>query len=190
MKNGELTDKQKAFADYYIIYKNATKAAKLAGYRGNDVVLASVGSENLRKPKIRAYIDRAFQERVMSRNEVLVRLTEIATGSAEDYLSVDPHDSRIATLDIGRLINDGKGHLVRRYSHTKNGVVVELHSAHEALRDIAKYHQLFGDEARISVQVKLVTYLREGRIRPQQVLERWPNLAEQLFAEAGINVDH
>ena len=39
-----LTLKQKAFADYYIEFGNATEAARQAGYKGNDVTLAAVGS--------------------------------------------------------------------------------------------------------------------------------------------------
>jgi hypothetical protein len=37
--------------------------------------------------------------------------------------------------------------------------------------------------------VKIVSLLRDGRIKPEQVRERWPNLADQLFAEAGVDVD-
>ena len=41
---------------------NATKAARFAGYTGNDTTLASVGAENLRKPNIRSEITRRRQE--------------------------------------------------------------------------------------------------------------------------------
>ncbi len=50
-----LTSKQKKFVASYT--GNATEAARLAGYSGNDVTLAAVGSENLRKPEIAAAID-------------------------------------------------------------------------------------------------------------------------------------
>ncbi len=189
MKRDELTVKQKAFADYYIIHKNATKAARLAGYKGSDNVMARVGWENVRNPKIRAYIDRAFSQQVMSRDEVLARLASIASGDAADYMRVDEHDSRIVQLDVGRLVREGKGHLIKRYSQTKRGTTVELYSAHEALRDLAKFYRLFGDEAQVSITAKIVVLLRDGRLKPSQVKERWPNLADQLFAEAGINVD-
>lgn len=83
--NTRLTAKQQAFADFYIIHKNATKAARLAGYSGDDNAMAVIGARNLRNAKIRAYIDRAFQEQVMSRDEVLARLASIAGGDGTGW---------------------------------------------------------------------------------------------------------
>ena len=50
----ELTLKQRLFVEAYTgeARGNATQAARLAGYRGNDKTLAQVGKENLRKPTI------------------------------------------------------------------------------------------------------------------------------------------
>lgn len=187
MKRHELTAKQKAFADHYIIRKNGVEAARLAGYMGNDNTLAVIAHENLRKPKIRAHIDRAFSEQVMSRDEVLARLASIAGGDAADYLKVDEHDSRVVMLDVGALVKAGKGHLIKRYSQTKRGTTVELYSAHEALRDLAKVYRLFGEEP-VSVEVKIINLIRDGRIPPEKVRDRWPNLADRLFTEAGVDV--
>jgi hypothetical protein len=49
-----LSEKQRRFVEAYMgaAAGNATQAARLAGYKGNDVTLASVGAENLRKPQI------------------------------------------------------------------------------------------------------------------------------------------
>lgn len=46
----KLTQKQQKFVDLY--EGNATEAAKLAGYRGDNQTLRSVGRENLTKPHI------------------------------------------------------------------------------------------------------------------------------------------
>jgi phage terminase small subunit len=54
-KKVKLSDKQKAFCHYYIIDWNATKAAILAGYSHN--CAQQIGSENLLKPVIQAYIE-------------------------------------------------------------------------------------------------------------------------------------
>ena len=55
----ELTEKQRRFVEAYCgeAKGNATEAASLAGYKGNDVTLASTGYENLRKPQIAHAID-------------------------------------------------------------------------------------------------------------------------------------
>lgn len=54
-----LTPKQARFVEAYMgaAAGNATEAARLAGYKGNDVTLASVGKENLRKPQIAEQIN-------------------------------------------------------------------------------------------------------------------------------------
>ena len=45
-----MTDKQKAWIDYYKQGKSVTEAAKLAGYKAkDDNCFSSIGSENLRK---------------------------------------------------------------------------------------------------------------------------------------------
>jgi hypothetical protein len=61
---GKLTEKQRRFVDAYLgeAAGNATKAARLAGYKGNDNTLASVGTENLRKPAIAEAIEHAQRQ--------------------------------------------------------------------------------------------------------------------------------
>jgi hypothetical protein len=56
-----LTVKQEAFVEAYLgeAFGNATQAAALAKYKGNDATLAEVGAENLRKP----YIQEAIKDR-------------------------------------------------------------------------------------------------------------------------------
>jgi hypothetical protein len=56
MPNTKLTLKQQRFVAAYLgpAQGNATEAARLAGYHGNRVTLAAVGSENLRNPLIQA----------------------------------------------------------------------------------------------------------------------------------------
>lgn len=54
----KLTLKQQAFVDSFIgiAAGNATEAARLAGYKGNDVTLGAVGAENIKKPQIQKTI--------------------------------------------------------------------------------------------------------------------------------------
>ncbi|MGV8164633.1 MAG: terminase small subunit [Alkaliphilus sp.] len=74
----ELTLKQRAFADYYIELGNATEAARRAGY--SKKTLAIIGFENLRKLKIKTYIDKRLEKiefaRIASAAEVLQYLTK------------------------------------------------------------------------------------------------------------------
>lgn len=55
-----MTNKQKRFCEEYLIDLNATQAAIRAGYSPDSA--ASIGSENMQKPDIRARIDKAIAE--------------------------------------------------------------------------------------------------------------------------------
>lgn len=162
----ELTGKQKAFVNAYLgeAKFNATHAARLAGYKGDDTTLAAVGYENLRKPQIEAEVRARFNEATMSANEVLARLTEIATGRITDFLDEDGAFSLKVTKQRG------KDHLLKKLKIKRStkkvesypegrederetietalmheDVELEMYSAHEALRDLGKFHKLFAE---------------------------------------------
>ena len=81
-----LSEKQKAFCDYYIANGgNGTQAAKDAGYKGkNDKVFDSVARENLGKPRIKKYIDERMakieSKRIASADEAMQIITSLARG--------------------------------------------------------------------------------------------------------------
>lgn len=81
-----MTEKQKRFADFYIKFGNATEAAKKAGYSVKTAY--SLGSENLSKPEIKAYIDsriaKADKKRIASADEVLEFLTKAMQGKFKE----------------------------------------------------------------------------------------------------------
>lgn len=162
----ELTGKQQAFINAYLSNGfNATDAARTAGYEGNDVTLASVGYENLRKPQIALEVSARFNEAAMSANEVLFRLSEIASGKVTDFVNEDgDFDLRLAKqrkkehllkkLKIKRRSKkvesfaegEEEDREVLETSIIDEDVEFETYSAHEALRDLGKFHKLFTDK--------------------------------------------
>lgn len=82
-KNG-LTDKQKRFCDEYLCDMNATQAAIRAGYSKRTAY--RTGCDNLKKPQIRAYIDKRMAEKgaelIATQNEVLQYLTSVMRGES------------------------------------------------------------------------------------------------------------
>lgn len=76
----EPTEKQKRFIDYYIETGNATEAARLAGYKGNN--LNRIGSENLSKldTLIQEKLAQKDAERIASQDEVLAYLSAVMRG--------------------------------------------------------------------------------------------------------------
>lgn len=94
MRN-QLTPKQKAFADYYIETGNATEAAKKAGYSKGSA--RQIGTENLSKPSISAYIaDRTKpteEKRIATADDVMVFLTSMMNGEIKDAFGLDPNNA-------------------------------------------------------------------------------------------------
>lgn len=76
----KLTGKQEAFVIAYVgdARFNATDAARLAGYSGNDATLAVQGSENIRKPKILQAIKARLQDKIGDADRALAEVASIA----------------------------------------------------------------------------------------------------------------
>lgn len=87
----KLTPKQKAFADAYIETGNASEAARRAGYKAETA--GEMGSENLKKPHVSAYINERMrpteQKRIASADEVLLFLSGVMRGEIRDQFGLD-----------------------------------------------------------------------------------------------------
>lgn len=73
----KLTEKQKAFADYYIESLNAKESAIKAGY--SEKTASEMGYENLNKPHIKDYIDERLGEASSSRIATIKEIMEFHT---------------------------------------------------------------------------------------------------------------
>ena len=79
-----MTEKQKRFADEYLVDLNATQAAIRAGYSENTA--RQIGQQNLTKLDVRAYIDEQLEalhnERTADAAEVMEYLTSVLRGES------------------------------------------------------------------------------------------------------------
>lgn len=84
-----MTEKQKKFADEYLVDLNGTRAYK-AAYPSvkNDNTAAAGASELLRNPKVRAYLDERLEqlrsERTADIQEILEYLTAVMRGEEKE----------------------------------------------------------------------------------------------------------
>ncbi len=200
-KEVKLTGKEKKFVEFYIgeAHFNGTEAARLAGYKGNRVTLASVAYENLRKPQIRKEIDLCLSAMTMPANVVLTRLTEISEGKVTDFYDENGKFS----LELAK--ERGKDHLIKKIKQKRTvrqkktevrenmrsflaedeiadieseveiiyeETEFEIYSAHEAIRDLGKHHKLFTDKTEVehTGQVSVV------RVPPKVTPEQWKQL--------------
>ena len=125
-----LTTRQKLFIYYYLECRNGTKSAKMAGYKGNDVTLSAVASENLRKPLIREALERVYHSRVMSSDHVLAELSDIATAPWRDFVEVK-------TGENGEIVN----------------AQLRLADKIRALELTGKYYKLFTEKTEIETNL-------------------------------------
>ena len=86
-----MTDRQRAFADYYIECGNATEAARRAGY--SKKCAQQIGAENLLKPVILEYIKNRTakdeEKRIASGDDALRFFTMVMDGKAEGATMTD-----------------------------------------------------------------------------------------------------
>lgn len=128
-----LTLKQKAFADYYIECGNASKAARKAGY--SQKTAEKIGSENLKKPEVSAYIEERMTQqdeaRVASADEVLRFYSSVMRGEEKDAFGLDPSLSdRLKAADS----------LMKRYAigaEKQKGTLEKLDNLLKEMRDAA-----------------------------------------------------
>ena len=136
------------FIAEYVRCWNASEAARRAGYNGKS---NSVGSQLLANINIFAEIERRKSLLIMSAEEVAIRLTEQAKASYADYLKSD------GTVDLDRLLADGKGHLIKKMKAGRDGLEIEFYDAQAALGYIGKIHKLFVDRQESAVTVSAAT---------------------------------
>lgn len=177
-----LTNKQHVFVDEYLICWNASEAARRAGY--SEKTAYSIGSENLRKPEIRQIIKRRLSTMAMQADEVLARLSAIASADMSEFLMPS---GRGVKLDLKRARAAGQLRLVKKYNKTRQGVSVELYDAQAALVQIGKYHGLFAERIKIEPSEAVMKLMKELGLTLEDV--RHDPLAIEWLRAAGVEVE-
>ena len=95
----DLTEKQKIFADEYLIDFNATRAAIAAGYSKRSAEV--IGWENLRKPKIRQYLQKRLASKQADRIAKQDEILEFYTKSMRDP-QIDQKERRLAAENLSK----------------------------------------------------------------------------------------
>ena len=162
--NSGLTWKQFLFCEFYIQTSNATLAAKMAGYKGNnDNSFAVTGSRLLRNAKIREHLSKRYTEAAMGADEVLARLAKMARASVSDF--VDEH----GVVDWAKV--NKEGYVVKSVTHTKGkSSKIELEGKMRALELIGKAHAMFTEKIEI---VDWREELRKHDIEPSEIFEEY-----------------
>lgn len=162
-----MTKKQKLFCEEYLIDLNATQAAIRAGY--SPETAGAIGNENLKKPEIRAYIDRAMAERSrrtgVNADRVVQELAKIAFVNASDVI-----DPETATIREDALPEDTAAiQSVKVKTFGEDGLEREIKMADKlkALELLGKHMGMFKERISVSAvneeQTKLDNILQQLR---------------------------
>lgn len=141
-----LTEKQKRFCEEYLIDLNATRAYMAAYPRvKNENTAAACASENLRKPKVKEYLDERKKDRQkrteITQDRVLRELATIAFTNATEIVSYDRggHVRIKATEDLGK---DEKK-IIAGIKEGQWGTEVKFHDRLRALELLMKHLGMF-----------------------------------------------
>lgn len=153
-----MTAKQKRFIEEYLIDLNATQAAIRAGYSPDSA--ADIGSENLRKPDIRARIDKAMAERSkrtgINQDRVLYELAKLAFINPADVINFDEATVKIEaakadlaciqSVKVKTMLSD-KGDMTERE--------IRLYDKKAALELLGKHLGMFKDKVELSGSLEM-----------------------------------
>ena len=160
----ELTAKQKAFVQEYLIDLNATQAAIRAGYSTDTAKV--IGSENLTKPDIQEAIQEAMAAREkrteITQEMVLRELAKIAGVDIKNYLSYRTEKTVVGTdeetgepiVDYSHIVDlkDSEqvdGTLISEIQLQKGNLKFKLHDRVKALELLGKHLGMFVDRTRL-----------------------------------------
>ncbi len=143
-----MTYKEKAFGDFFCINGFVQwRAAESAGYQGSKETLYVRGSENLKKPNVRAYIDAKMDDMTLDVEQAIAELSSIAKGEAAYYVREDGSINVEALKESGLIRNIESVRSRHHISEKADGSSTETTDHHvkllnrrQALQDILKVH--------------------------------------------------
>lgn len=160
-----MTEKQKKFADEYLIDLNATRAYK-AAYKSvkNDNSAMAGASRMLRNVKVATYIEEKMAERSerteIKQDDVVKELAKIGFAQITDYVEVQningfekviikPTDE-IEKEKIGAIAGIKEG---------RNGIEIKMNDKVKALELLGKHLGMFTEKQEIKAQISYEDYL-------------------------------
>jgi phage terminase small subunit len=147
-----VTEKQKIFANEYLIDLNATRAYRVA-YPSvkKDETAAAAATRMLRNVKVAAYIQERMRERQkrteITQDRVLQELAAIAFAKATDYAEVE--DGQVIIKDTVNL-DEQQVKAIAGIKEGKYGIEVKLNDKEKALELLGRHLGMFKDRMEVS----------------------------------------
>lgn len=156
-----MTEKQKIFADEYLIDLNATRAYRVA-YPSvkKDEVAAVNGSKLLRNTKVQEYISDRMQERQqrteVTQDMVVKELAAIAFARATDYVEIRSNGV-CSTVVIKPTVDltDQQISAIAGIKEGANGIEIKLNSKEKALELLGRHLGMWNDKLKVDGDVEV-----------------------------------
>lgn len=165
-----LSNKRQVFVEEYLKDLNATQAAIRAGYSAKTAY--SQGPRLLEIVEVSAAIKARIKDKVMSADEVLEGLTDIANGDMADLMEITTSGFTLQLMvkdkNSGEMVVNPKTKLIKKIKQKVTTYLakkeddedrevieteIELYSAHDGYRDMGRYHGLFKDNQNVNVNL-------------------------------------
>ena len=151
-----MTNRQKKFADEYLIDCNATQAAIRAGY--SEKTAKSIGQENLTKPDLKKYIEEQLgkisSERIADATEVMEYLTSVMRREKTENIVVT------LTKEKSKYVKDENGTPRKQTVKEEVAQIVEIPSkltdANKAAELIGKRYGIFTEKMNVTGAVPVI----------------------------------
>ena len=166
-----LSPKQALFVEEYLVDRNATEAAKRAGYSAKSA--RAIGTENLQKPVVSAAIAKRQADRAerteITQDLVVQGLADIAFANVGDVARWSG-----STVELESSENPSKAALsaVAQVSVGQFGVTLRMHDKRAALVDLGKHLGMFRDKLEVEV--------RDGADVVRTLFDRLDQYAERV----------
>ena len=147
-----MTEKQKIFANEYLVDLNATRAYRVA-YPSvkKDETAAAAATRMLRNVKVAAYIQERMRERQkrteITQDRVLQELAAIAFAKATDYAEVE--GGQVIIKDTVNL-DEQQVKAIAGIKEGKYGIEVKLNDKEKALELLGRHLGMFKDRMEVS----------------------------------------
>lgn len=147
-----MTEKQKMFADEYLIDLNATRAYKVA-YPAvkKEATASAAAARTLRNVKVQAYISERMQERQqrteVTQDRVIKELAAIAFARATDYVEI--RSNGVCGTVVIKPTADLSDEQVRAIAGIKegaNGIEIKLNDKEKALELLGRHLGMWNDK--------------------------------------------
>lgn len=147
-----MTEKQKIFADEYLIDLNATRAYKVAYPRvKNDETAAAAAARLLKNVKVVMYIEKRMQDRQkrteVTQDRVIEELAAIAFARATDFAQIV--NGNVVLTDTADL-TESQTKAIAGIKEGKFGIELKLNDKEKALELLGRHLGMFKDKLEVS----------------------------------------